>query len=49
MVEIEVEADGDASHETLNVVAERAAEEINTALTRPTTLGRGKRAEFPPP
>jgi hypothetical protein len=48
VVEIEVEADADTSHETLNVVAERAAEEINTALTRPTTLGRGDRAQGPP-
>ncbi len=40
VVEIEVEAEADTPHETLNAVAERAAEEVNAALTRQVTVGR---------
>lgn len=40
VVEIEVEAEADTPHETLNAVAERAAEEVNAALTRQVVVGR---------
>jgi hypothetical protein len=42
VVEVEVEAEADTPHETLNVVAERAAEEVNAALARQVTVGRRK-------